>query len=99
MQSNLTEGFDTVPTVRSTQEIRRDLSGSQDTDSSLSGEERLIQQNTGEVQVGRITITQGITLQGSEAVRTSSSGVGLLHPCPSSHALGWLLPWELKNNK
>lgn len=61
LQSNLTEGFDTVPSVLSTQEFRCDLSGSQDTDST-SGEERLIQHNMGEVQVRRITITRGITL-------------------------------------
>lgn len=58
LQSNLTEGFDTV---LSTQEFRCDLSGSQDAD-SMSGEERLIQHNMGEVQVRRITITQAITL-------------------------------------
>lgn len=87
-----------------------DLSGSQDTDSSLSGEESLIQQNVGEVQVRRITVTQTIALLirsplvrgGSEAVKTNSSVVVVLHPCPClhshSHALGSLLAWELINN-
>ncbi|TRZ13008.1 hypothetical protein HGM15179_014109, partial [Zosterops borbonicus] len=62
LQSNLTEGFDTVPTALSTQEFRHDLSGSQDTDSSLSGQERLIQQNMGEVQSRKWKLGPGACL-------------------------------------
>lgn len=99
-----------MPTALSTQELRHDLSGSQDTDSSLSGQERLIQQNMGEVQVRRITVTQVITLLvrsplvrgGSEAVKANSSVVVVLHPCPCLHshlhAWGSLLAWKLINN-